>query len=87
MTLNDMAEQSAFPNTFREGVRAARETIEHHIPSITDRIEEWAVESDPYAFDDDGDYIGMARDCHCGKFIEGYYEYVDHLTEVLEEAL
>lgn len=64
----------------------ARDLIKQHIPSITDRIEDLALaqERDPEAFDGDGDYVGSLRECHCGVIVEGYYEYVDHLLEVLQ---
>lgn len=59
--------------------------IRQHMPSITERVEELALERDPEAFDLDGDYVGSIRECHCGLIVEGYYEYADHLIEVLGE--
>jgi hypothetical protein len=64
-----------------------RDLIARHWASITDQIEEKiAPERDPFAFDPDGDYIGMLRECACGELIEGYYEYALHLSDVLESG-
>jgi hypothetical protein len=58
-----------------------------HTPSITDRAEEAdpdryeATKLDRYGF---GEYIGMYRECRCRVIIEGYYEFVDHLRELIE---
>jgi hypothetical protein len=82
MTLAEQAEKSAFPNTFRAGVAAAISIIDQHIPSLTDEdddaiaavMKEW-----------DLDYGDLAiRTCACGVKIDGFYEYVDHLKEVLK---
>jgi hypothetical protein len=65
--------------------------IKAHIPSITDRIEGYIDEDDnrveglaeggPY--DEIGDYVGDMRECACGEIVNGFYEYVEHLKEVL----
>lgn len=57
--------------------------LREHWASITPGIEERAKDEDPFAWDEDGDYIGMLRECACGAFIEGYYEYALHLKEAL----
>ena len=63
------------------GNEQAIEIIEQHIPSLTDnddveiagRIwEEWGLTAD-FAL----------RTCACGVRIDGFYEYVDHLKDVL----
>ena len=83
--LSALADASPFPNTFREGVRAAISVIDQHIPSITDEIEEELTErAEQFGFSADGDVADLAiRTCHCGARIDGFYEYVDHLKEVL----
>lgn len=79
------ARESAFPNTFGEGVLAALDVIRRHIPSITDAMDEGEEEPwiDLWPRDDMGDYVGDKRVCHCGLVLDGYYEYIDHLAELL----
>jgi hypothetical protein len=58
--------------------------LDQHIPSITDEMDagegEW---EDLWPRDEMGDYIGDKRVCRCGVVLDGFYEYVDHLKEVL----
>ena len=54
--------------------------INAHIPSITDEMDE---DPDMLPKDDIGDYCGDQRVCHCGVQIDGYYDYVEHLKEML----
>jgi hypothetical protein len=63
--------------------------LRQHIPSITDELE---LELEEKRFNSDVDRYGQpavdvadlaVRICHCGVRIEGFYEYVDHLEEVL----
>lgn len=90
-TLNEQAEASPFPNTFRMGVQAAIEVIEQHIPSLTDEDESLIEDhARDWLFPDPGfksDAADLAlRTCHCGVKIDGFYEYVDHLKEVLRKG-
>jgi hypothetical protein len=64
------------------------EVIDAHTPSLTVSnefdiglmIQQQALEADP-------DYADLAvRTCMCGKRIDGFYEYIDHLKEVLRDA-
>lgn len=61
---------------------AAISIIKQHIPSITDEMDEDDVLTPRW---DDGDYAGDQRVCACGREIDGYYDYVDHLAEVLSK--
>ncbi len=61
--------------------------IDQHIPSLTDDDDD---EIDTLRFGRFGlhgnlnDNAELAiRTCHCGVRIDGYYEYVEHLKEVL----
>jgi hypothetical protein len=87
MTRDEQAEQAAFPNTFRQGWNAAVAIIDQHIPSLTDQddveIDEriGRLRFDPD--DDSGNEDLALRTCACGANIDGFYEYVDHLKEVL----
>jgi hypothetical protein len=54
--------------------------IDKHIPSITDEMDE---DPDMLPKDDIGDYCGDQRKCACGRHIDGYYDFMDHLKEVL----
>ena len=65
--------------------------IDQHIPSLTDEDE--AVIEDharDWLFPDPGynsDAADLAiRTCKCGEKIDGFYEYVDHLKEVLKQT-
>ena len=67
--------------------------IRQHIPSITDENEAELIELIPglLTYDKlgtpDTDIADMAiRTCACGTRIDGFYEYVDHITAKLEEA-
>lgn len=67
-------------------------TIHEHIPSLSDEdetvINGLAVEMIGSAFDfdpshDNTDAADLAvRTCACGRKIDGFYDYVDHLTAV-----
>lgn len=63
---------------------AAIKIIEAHIPSLTDAAEA-EIERRFLDADEEGlDYADAAyRVCACGKPIDGFYEYADHLKEVL----
>jgi len=54
--------------------------LNKHIPSITDEMDR---DPDLFPKDDIGDYCGDQRECACGKQIDGYYDYVEHLKEML----
>ena len=62
------------------------EVIKAHIPSITQDMDDGELEpwTDLYPRDELGDYVGDKRVCHCGLVLDGYYEYVDHLKEMLK---
>jgi hypothetical protein len=59
--------------------------LDKHIASVTSEMDagegEWTDLDGPR--DDIGDYIGDQRQCACGRHIDGFYEYVEHLKEVL----
>ena len=59
--------------------------INAHIPSVTQDMDDGELEPwiglEPR--DELGDYIGDMRVCHCGLVIDGYYDYVEHLKEML----
>lgn len=58
------------------------ETIDQHIPSLTDEINEEM--NDAFAVDGIDDWADFAiRRCHCGQRIDGFYEYVDHLKATI----
>lgn len=69
----------------------AIEIIDQHIPSITDEIEDELWERVGAAWLDNT-YAGGGADsadcalrvCHCGERINGFYEYVAHLKDVLK---
>lgn len=67
-------------------IAAATSIIDQHIPSLTDEDdalidERWTRIG---AIDEGVDNADLAlRTCKCGKKIDGFYEYVDHLKEVL----
>jgi hypothetical protein len=77
--------ESPFPNTYSAGILDAIKVIRAHIPSITDDMDEGEEEpwTDLWPRDDMGDYVGDKRVCHCGLVLDGYYEYVEHLIEML----
>lgn len=65
------------------------EILDQHIPSITEAIEDELWQRIGRAWSDDS-YFGEAdsadcalRVCMCGKRVDGYYEYVAHLKEML----
>ena len=67
----------------------AIKVINDHIPSLTDENEaeiidnanrSWTPGTEEYAAD------LAIRTCKCGKRIDGFYEYVDHLKEVFRGA-
>ena len=64
------------------------EVLQDHIPSLTDDNDR---ELDERRFNIDFDRLGQPvvdnadlalRTCSCGKRIDGFYEYIDHLREV-----
>jgi hypothetical protein len=70
-----------------DGRNEAIAIIEKHIPSITNAIEEeevdsplWEVTNELYMI---LGYAGPKRECSCGQRLDGFYEYVDHLKEML----
>ena len=54
--------------------------IDKHIPSVTDEMDH---DEGLFPKDDIGDYVGDQRECACGRHIDGYYDYVEHLKEML----
>lgn len=74
--------ESPFPNTFSFGVLIAAEVIKAHTPSLTDEDDDEIV--DRIWKDRPGKPSNLAiRTCACGAKIDGYYEYVDHLVNLL----
>ena len=69
-----------------DGGNPAIAIIKAHIPSITQDMDDGVLEpwTDLYPRDELGDYVGDKRVCHCGLVLDGYYEYVDHLKEMLK---
>lgn len=67
---------------------AIKELLDAHIPSITNDIEpelEKLAGEVAYSYGEPGEpeVADLAlRECGCGKRIDGFYEYVDHLREV-----
>jgi hypothetical protein len=64
--------------------------IDDHIPSLTDEND---LEIDERRFNSDVDRFGQPRyenadlarrTCKCGVVVDGFYEYVDHLKEILK---
>jgi hypothetical protein len=80
------ASESPFPNTFREGLRAALLIIDQHIPSLSDEDDD-EIDQLRFSVDGSGDMHDNAdlaiRTCHCGDKIDGFYGYVDHLKVVI----
>lgn len=73
--------ESPFPNTYSSGVLDARNVIKAHVPSLTDLAAEVILTR---LTDDDTDVADLAvRQCACGLMLDGYYEYVDHVVELL----
>jgi hypothetical protein len=61
------------------------DVIDEHIPSMSDKDEE---EINVLAYDDNADAADLAiRTCHCGKTIDGFYEYVEHLKSAIRRAM
>lgn len=59
--------------------------LAQHVPSLSDEDESdiYDVMARMAAMDERADVADLAkRTCSCGKRIDGFYEYVDHLTEV-----
>ena len=63
--------------------------IDAHIPSLSDEDD---AKLDELRFNTAFDRLGMPevdnadlaiRTCRCGEAIDGFYEYVDHLKEVI----
>ena len=64
-------------------IAAAISIIDQHIPSLTDEDEQTMLAMPaPHFLDSDVANFAI-RTCACGKKIGGFYEYVDHLKEVL----
>jgi hypothetical protein len=65
------------------------EIIRDHIPSLTDEDEEEILNLATNVIGtDELDVADLAiRTCHCGKRIDGFYEYADHLIEVMSKGL
>ena len=63
---------------------AAGDIVRAHIPSITRAVESRAVVEDADAWDMDGTYVGPMRDCACGRPVDGFYAYADHLAALLD---
>lgn len=62
--------------------------INDHIPSLTDEdemiIKDRLSEMGFDMYDDSYDVADLAmRTCACGVKLDGFYEYVDHLKDVL----
>jgi len=71
------------------GIEDAISIINEHIPSLTDEDDR---RLDELRYNSDVDHFGQPRyenadlairTCACGVKIDGFYEYVDHLKEVL----
>lgn len=59
--------------------------IRDHIPSLTDEDAETIYR---ISFTEDTDAADLAlRTCACGKRIDGFYEYVDHLIDEMHKGL
>jgi hypothetical protein len=57
-----------------------RKTLMAHVPSLSREDEEMIYDN---IIDQSKDVADLAlRTCACGAKIDGYYAYVDHLTEV-----
>jgi hypothetical protein len=84
--MNVRIEPRAVPITAQDAI----DTINAHIPSLTDANDEEITErvarfSSLIALDDSGytDVADLAlRTCACGVPIDGFYQYVDHLVAV-----
>lgn len=60
--------------------------IDQHIPSLTDDDEqEMLAMPPPHMLDSDVANFAI-RTCHCGVRIDGFYQYTDHLKEMLKQA-
>lgn len=60
------------------------EVIDAHIPSLTDE-DDLAIDGAMYQVGNTNADLAI-RTCMCGKKIDGFYEYTDHLKEVLRDA-
>ncbi len=62
--------------------------INEHIPSMSeedeDEIADLAADWPIHPYQGDGPADWAIRTCYCGKRIDGFYEYVDHLKEALK---
>lgn len=59
--------------------------LAQHVPSLSDDDESaiYDVIAAMATLDENADVADLAkRTCSCGVKIDGFYEYVDHLTEV-----
>jgi len=64
---------------------AAIAIIEAHIPSLSDENE---AEISEVVYSTDWEASDLAvRTCACGKRIDGFYEYADHLIDVMSKGL
>ena len=68
----------------------ATQIIDQHIPSLTDEDESTIIglasDMGPFGLADGPAAADLAiRTCHCGVKIDGFYEYVDHLKEMIEK--
>lgn len=72
------------------GPEAAITIIQEHIPSLTDTAEtmiESRYEDQNEDMENPWDWADFAyRQCSCGIYVDGFYEYVDHLVAVLREG-
>ena len=84
----DSIEQPPEDTEIRDTVIAI---IDAHIPSLTDEDEDYIDNSARLYVSDPGierDAADLAvRTCHCGVAIDGYYEFVDHLKDVLRKEM
>ena len=61
--------------------------IREHVPSISDQDEK-VMNSRFDRWDQNEDWADYAlRTCSCGVRIDGFYEYVDHLIEMVHKGL
>jgi hypothetical protein len=76
--------EAPFPNTYALAILDAVKVIKDHIPSLSDEDEDLIYER-VTRWDEDVTAADYAlRTCHCGKQIDGFYEYVDHLMDLLK---
>jgi hypothetical protein len=61
--------------------------IDAHIPSLTDEDEDLIYERTT-RWDEDVTAADYAlRTCHCGQHIDGFYDFVDHIKDVLRKEM